>query len=178
MLIDRRKAFKIGLFDEDFVFGWEDGDFTFRMTLAGYPCLAVSRAHVYHRTETKGIRWIRYQVRNRWWFILKNYNFRTLIVTLPAILIYQFFTFGFFLIKGKGFEYLRGILDVIWSLPKVFIKHRQVMKIKRAKDKDVLLGKGMDMIGDAGSIFMVRFLTRLLNGFFSIYWFFTRPWVK
>lgn len=130
MMIDRNKAEETGYFDEDFIFGWEDGDFSFRMTICGYPCLAVSKAHVYHRQEKKGIRWIPCQVRNRLWFIIKNYNCRTILILLPAIGLYQIFIFGFFLLKGRGFDYLKGVFAFFKGLPDVLRKRKKIMKIK------------------------------------------------
>lgn len=170
MMIDRRKAEKIGYFDEDFIFGWEDGDFSFRMTICGYPCLAVSKAHVYHRKEKKGIRWVKYQVRNRLWFIIKNYNLRTILVLLPVILLYQLFVFGFFLIKGKGFNYLKGVFAVFKGLPDLLKKRKRIMKLKNKQDKRTLQGKSIDMIGEAGNQIMARTAIQLLNMILKVYW--------
>ncbi len=178
MMIDRKKAEKIGYFDEDFIFGWEDGDFSFRMTICGYPCLSVSKAHVYHRQEEKGIRWIKYQVRNRLWFILKNYNLRTILILLPAIVLYQLFVFGFFLIKGKGFDYLKGFFAVFKGLPDVLRKRKKVMRIKNLYDKRSLQGKSIDMIGEAGDQIIVRIAVKMLNIILKIYWLGTKWLIK
>jgi GT2 family glycosyltransferase len=178
MLIDCHKAQKIGLFDEDFIFGWEDGDFTFRMTIAGYPCLVVSKAQVFHKTEKKGIRWIKYQVRNRWWFMLKNYHFRTIVVILPVFLLYQLSIFSFFILKGQFIPFVQGTISVLTSLPQVIRKRREVMKFKKIRDKQVLSGKSIDLLGDADSSFVVRLSTKGLNFIFSLYWFFAKRFVK
>jgi len=170
MMIDRKKAEKIGYFDEDFIFGWEDGDFSFRMTICGYLCLVVSKAHVYHRREKKGIRWVTYQVRNRIWFILKNYNWRTIIILLPAIIFYQIWVFGFFLIRRKAFEYLKGIFSICKGLPDILKKRQKIMKIKSRPDKRTLQGKGINMVGEAGDKLYVRIAMKLLNMIMKIYW--------
>jgi GT2 family glycosyltransferase/acetyltransferase-like isoleucine patch superfamily enzyme len=174
VLVDRRKALGIGMYDEDFIFGWEDGDFAFRMTLAGNPCLAVSKARVFHRMEKKGIRWVKYQVRNRWWFILKNYNLRTILVTLPAILIYQLAILCFFTLKGQLKEFLAGSFSVIGDLPSVLRKRREIMKIKKVNDRQILRGKGIDLMGDAGESKLVRMASKMLNLFFTGYWIVAR----
>ena len=49
ILVDCAKAIEIGLFDEDFFYGWEDGDFSFRLTISGYPSLVATNAKVYHK---------------------------------------------------------------------------------------------------------------------------------
>ncbi len=170
VLIRRKNAIEIGLFDKDYYFGWEDGDFSFRMTISGFPCLIVSKARVFHKKEKRGMSWVRYQVRNRWWFILKTYNLRTLIFTIPAILIYQFALFVFLLLKGHGIDFIKGSFDVIVTLPMTLKKRREVMRQKRVRDRYTLLGRRISIIGDAGSLPMIRAASSLLNLFFSIYW--------
>jgi len=78
MLVERDKALHIGLFDEDYFFGWEDADFSLRMTISGFKCLNVPQAVVYHKMKKRGLSKAFYQIRNRWYFILKNYSSRTL----------------------------------------------------------------------------------------------------
>ncbi len=69
LLIDRNIARRIGGFDKDYFFNWEDGDFTSRMTLAGYLCVNIPHARVHHRSKPRGTSKVFYQVRNRWFFI-------------------------------------------------------------------------------------------------------------
>jgi len=177
-LVNRGKALEIGAFDEDYFYGWADGDFTFRMTLAGYHCLNVSRARVYHRKEKKGTPWVHYQVRNRWWFILKTYNARTLLVAMPAILVHQLAIFGFCLIKGQGGAYVRGSWGVVRTLPRILRKRKQVLKLKKVRDRDVLYGDRMDLMGDTGGGVVIKMATAVFNLVFSVYWRFARKWMK
>ncbi|MBN2417651.1 glycosyltransferase [bacterium] len=176
LLVDRRKSEEIGYYDEDFMFGWEDGDFSFRMSLAGYPCLIVPEAHVYHRQEKKGIRWIDYQVRNRWWFMLKNYRVRTIVVVLPAMLLNQIAMLFFFLFKGQLTPFARGSWQVLTSLPAVLRKRRAVNAIRRVRDRHVLSSRNIDLLGDADSSTAVRAAMRMMNGLYRMYWVLIR-WI-
>jgi len=179
ILVNRKKAETIGYFDEDFFYGWADGDFTFRMTIAGYPCLNASKARVFHKKEKKGMSWVKYQVRNRWWFVLKTYNLRTLLVTLPAISLYQFAIFGFMILKGQALECIKGNLLVWGSLPSILRKRRAFMKIKKVKDKQVLTGKQIDLLGGtSGSSAILKAGNAAFNLFFSTYWMFARWLIK
>jgi GT2 family glycosyltransferase len=177
VLVDRAKAVKIGLFDEDFFFGWEDGDFTFRMTLAGYPCLVVPAAKVFHNTEKKVIRRVYYQVRNRWWFILKTYNLRTLVVVLPAILLYQVGALCFLTWKGYFVDFVRGTCAAFGNLRMVAEKRKEVMKHKRLRDRDVLRGRGFNLILDVEGSKLTNRAYTLLDKVFSAYWFFAKRWI-
>ena len=141
IVVDKLKAMEIGLFDEDFFYGWEDGDFSFRLTLAGYLAVVVPSAIVYHKKVKRGLHWVDYQVRNRWWFILKTYNLRTLFFSMPAILIYQATIMAFLLIKGEFFNFCKGSFDVIKSLPMIMKKRKFVMIYKKVKDGSNGIGK-------------------------------------
>jgi len=178
ILVDRKRAKMIGNFDEDFFYGWADGDFTYRMTLAGYPCLNVSKAHVFHKKEKKGMSWVKYQVRNRWWFVLKTYNWRTLLAVLPAIVLYQFAIFGFMVLKGQAVECIKGNLLVWTSLPSILQKRKVFMKIKKVKDKQVLTGKHIDLLGGSGGSVVLKAGNAACNLFFSIYWMLAKWLIK
>ncbi len=178
VLVDRHKAIEIGLFDEDYFFGWEDGDFSFRMTIAGYPVLVVSRAKAFHKKTKRGFRWVDYQVRNRWWFILKTYNFRTLLVALPGIFFYQIAIMGFLTLKGQLWRFLRGTCQVVGSLPVIVRKRKEVMKHKKIRDRQVLFGKNIDLMGDVKGGGLIKMITSTINLLLSVYWMFAKWLVR
>src|SRR5437667_4700235 len=89
LLIDRQAAIEVGLFDERYFIGKEDGDFTHRIRVAGYRILELPCALVLHRARPRGTWLFYYQIRNRWHFMLKNYELRTLLAILPCLLIHE-----------------------------------------------------------------------------------------
>lgn len=138
MLLDRQAALQVGAFDEDFFFNMEDGDFTARLTLAGYLVLNVPGAVAYHRSRPRGTSKVFYQVRNRWFYILKLYSLRTMVLAAPALLAYELSQFALLLVKGAGKEYLRGTLAALISLPDLLRKRRAFQKLKVRRDRDWL----------------------------------------
>ncbi len=178
LLVDCAKAVEIGLYDEDFFYGWEDGDFSYRMTIAGYPCYVDTQAKVYHKKAKRGLHWVHFQVRNRWWFILKTYNFRTLVVSFPAIFLYQLAIMGFLTVKGHLGGFIKGMWGVFRSLPAVWRKRKDVMKRKKVRDRQVLSAAGIDLIGDVEAGGVLNLANRMINGLFALYWVFARWFVK
>ena len=77
-------AIDVGLFDERYFMGKDDGDFTHRMRIAGYRILELPDALVLHDSRPRSDWLFYYQIRNRWHFMLKNYQWRTLICD-PAV---------------------------------------------------------------------------------------------
>ncbi len=170
LLIHRERAEIIGLWDEDYFYGWADGDFAFRMTISGFPCLHVAGARVFHAKEKAGLSWVRYQVRNRWWFMLKMYHWRTFFILLPAILLNQLAIMLFLTLKGRLFDFIAGSIQVWATIPLVLRKRKNVQKLRTLKDKQVLSGKPMDMMGAVKPSLPIRAANAGLNAFFSLYW--------
>ena len=86
-LIDVAVSRAIGDFDDRYFIGKEDGDFSHRIVMAGYDIREVPDALVYHRSRPRGTWLFYYQIRNRWHFILKNYEWRTIIAIIPPLLV-------------------------------------------------------------------------------------------
>ena len=178
LLLDKNKGEAIGLFDDDFFYGWEDGDFSFRMTLAGYPVLVHPKAAAFHRKAKRGLHWVDYQVRNRWWFILKTYHFRTILVLLPAIFLYQLAIFCFLTMRGHFISFCKGSFAVLGSLPGVIKKRNAVMRNKVVYDRQVLQGGKIDLMGDVENGLALKTASKLFNLLFSIYWLFAKWFIS
>lgn len=169
-LLDREKALEIGGMDEDYVVGWgDDGEFHHRMNMRGYRVYNVPRALVWHPRKAGSFRAVP-QVKNRWYFILHMYAFRTLFFAWPALLVYDLFLFGFLSLKGGIKEYFVSLQDVLFHLPRILKKRRRIQKMRILRDRDLM---------DAGEIYVaphmlnhpaLRIGMKLLNGFFRGYW--------
>jgi GT2 family glycosyltransferase len=133
-LIDRSKAAQIGYFDESFVMGWgDDGEFHHRMNLRGYPCYAVPRAVVYHEA-VKGSPRVFGQLRNRWALLIESYEFRTIILILPALLIHEVSLLIFLILKGHGAEYFAALLSLFRSHKELLQKRREIQSTRVVAD--------------------------------------------
>ncbi|MGF1491468.1 MAG: glycosyltransferase family 2 protein [Microcoleaceae cyanobacterium] len=138
MLVNVKIARIIGGFDEDYFFNWEDGDFAMRLTLSGHLCANVPLAVVHHLGKPRGTSKAFYMIRNRWFFLLKLYSWRTLMLCLPMLLLFDAAQFLMLLIKGEGREYWRANWDLIQKLPQVMEKRRQFQSLKLKRDRDWL----------------------------------------
>jgi len=177
-LFARNKVLQVGGFDEDWFIGWEDGDLTFRLSLAGHPCFMVSSAAAYHLRRQRGLKWIRYQTRNRWWFMLKNYDLRTIVLAFPAVAGFQLAAGLFCLLKGEGLAFLKGTLEAFAGLPALQSKRRAVQQLKVVSDKSLLRGDRFDLPGGLSSSRGGRILNAILNKIFYGYWLCIRPLLR
>lgn len=138
LLVEREAALGVGGFDEDYFFNWEDGDFVIRLTLAGYLCVNVPHAIVHHKGKARGISKAYYMVRNRWFFMLKLYSWRTLILIAPMLLIFEIAQALLLLVKGSWKDYWRANLEVIQTLSNTLEKRKNFQKLKLKRDQDWL----------------------------------------
>lgn len=133
----RRSLFdEVGLFDEDYFAYYEDIDFSFRAQLAGYKCLFLPSAVVYHaRGATKGHRsaFVGYHgSKNLLNTLVKNMPTALLIKYMPAIIWYQIKTLGSFIFGFKyGLSNLQGKFGALRQLPKMLKKRYEIQR--RAK---------------------------------------------
>jgi GT2 family glycosyltransferase len=175
LLVKREAALKIGGFDSDYFFNWEDGDFTARLTLAGYLCLNVPQAIVHHRSKPRGTSKAFYMVRNRWYFIIKLYSVKTLIFAVPMLLIFEISQGLLLILKGAGKDYFQGNLAVIQALPILLKKRKEFQKLKVKSDHEWL--RSGELYIPAGLIKgkVFTFFKQIYNVFFGAYWQLIKP---
>jgi len=169
LLIDRKKALDIGLFDEDYFFGWTD-DITFRLTASGLKCLSVPRAVVYHKMAKRALSKVFYQVRNRWDFILKIYSLRTIFLILPALAVYELSQLVFLTMKGALLKYLKANIAVLQDFGKIMKKRQKAQLLKKLPDKELLCTGEINIREDLLDSKYAKMGRKLLNRFLDLYW--------
>jgi GT2 family glycosyltransferase len=175
ILIKRSIALQIGGFDEAYFFNWEDGDFSARFTLAGYLCLNVPSAVVHHRSKPRGTSKVFYQTRNRWFFILKLYSWRTLLLSAPIFLLFELCQMLLLLSKGALGDYWRGNIAVLRSLPSLLEKRRAFQELKVKKDSDWLTTGDLYVPSQLVKHPGLQGLQKTLQVVFNLYWKMIRP---
>src|SRR5688572_17999857 len=118
LLVRRDVVRALGGFDPAFFILFEDLDLSMRVRGAGHAILSVEDAICRHRGGTPGISYrgpIDYperraflHSRNRWLHLFKNHSLRTLVLTAPALAVYELVWALFTLRSGTFGGYLRG----------------------------------------------------------------------
>jgi GT2 family glycosyltransferase len=142
-MIRRSAALEIGLFDERLFFGKTDGEFAYRMTLAGYRIVELSGARVLHHQKKRGGKYFDHQIANRWYFLLKNYEWRTLVLCAPALLMHELGLLAFLATKrglGGWWGGVRRFAGLSRHLPAARAETR---RIRRVSDAHLLRGQDL-----------------------------------
>ncbi|GJL63446.1 MAG: glycosyl transferase [Nitrospirales bacterium] len=169
-LIKKDAVSKIGGYDESYFFGRSDGEFTFRLTLAGHEIYTVPAALTYHRMKQRGFTHVDRQVKNRWSMILQTYAWRTILVVLPALVVYELSVIAFLTMNRKLGRYFSANWEVIKMLPQTMRKRRMVQALKRRGDHELLSGGFINMRADLCRNPLIRFGHLAMCRFFRGYW--------
>ncbi len=170
LLLDRQTAIDIGLFDERYFIGKEDGDFTHRCRLAGHIIRELPDARVRHHSRPRGTWLFYYQIRNRWHFMLKNYQWRTLILIAPCLLIHEPLQLAVLVAKGHGVTYLKAVKGILAMLPALPRDRALTRRIRRVNDAALLHSGRLIVRDDLASNALVRLGKSAYEGFLSGYW--------
>jgi GT2 family glycosyltransferase len=137
-LYRRQMLEDIGLFDEDFFAYAEDVDLSFRAQLAGYQCLFVPDALVYHHLQGTSRASPDHSLylsrRNAFCALVKNMPAGLLWRRLPYILGYYFAVDLAYMVQGSLRPILKARLDNISHLKRTLAKRSQIQARRRVTD--------------------------------------------
>lgn len=126
----------VGLLDDDFFFSCEDMDLAWRAQLAGYRCIYIPGAVVYHQLSATGGGAIAsfYDGRNMIWLMIKNYPGSLLRRHVLKILRAQANLAWEALRAWRGAAArarLRGMAASVYGIPKMLRKRQRIQRSRR-----------------------------------------------
>lgn len=143
MMIRKSLADEIEGFDEDLYFGKEDGEFCYRATMAGYRVVVTPKAHVLHHHLFRGDRYYNHQIAGRWYFILKNYQWSTLLLSGPALLVHELCLLLFLILKGRLDAFGSAIKHFVRFAPRIGPARAKAQSLRKVSDVYLLRGDNM-----------------------------------
>lgn len=184
MLVDRKKFLQIGGCDTDFFVYHEEFDYCYRARMRGWKCWYHPCSRVYHGEGSReysvrsGGTYPRMRpflhTRNRLLSILKNYQVRTLLIILPALIVLE--ALNYFILVRIGLHKAYGdALRWLWQERKTIMLKRDTIQPNR------LLHDGQLLNADSLTITplllhstRLRIAKHLLDVTLSVYWFVMR----
>ncbi|HJM82496.1 MAG TPA: glycosyltransferase family 2 protein [Nitrospinota bacterium] len=179
MLVKKQAALAIGGFDENFTFGYDDGEFTYRITLAGYDVIQVPSSRIYHiEKDSRDPKKLRFQVSGRWNLILKTYALRSLVFLTPALLLFEISQVVFLLLKRSFGEWTSGWKLVLGNWNGLMTKRRKTMLQKKRADKDTLCAGEIFIFPSRTNGKMLLKIKKVIEIFLNCYWTLVRPLLR
>lgn len=141
----KRELFdRIGLFDEDFFAYFEDIDLSFRANWAGFRCLSVPGAVIYHKvaatsgaTSRSRDRFDIMRRRNFIFLIVKNYPVAFLVQHGPFICAAHFLKFILNLCRGRFRVAFMTQWEIAKGMPKMLVKRQAIMAGRRITNAEM-----------------------------------------
>lgn len=137
-LVKKTAIERVGLFDENFGFYHEETDFCWRLHLAGFDITYEPAAIIYHRGghATKKFfpnRQLINMHRNNWLMIIKNSNYKDLMIIIPIRFIFEFFSILYFINNGDH----KHALAILKAIPEFLCKFKVIFR-NRLKNRKIL----------------------------------------
>lgn len=139
----RRAAVEdVGEFDERYVAGLEDVDWSFRAQLLGYEIRYVPSAIAYHvgsatigLAVTESIAYLNW--RNWLWLIVKDYPAAALVRHAPALILQQVGILGVAVWRRRLGVWLRAWRDALRGMPQVLRQRRVIQARRRTSSREL-----------------------------------------
>jgi len=151
---------EIGLFDNDFFAYYEDVDLSFRAQLAGWKIRYEPGALAYHQvgaTSSKLKGFATYQtMKNLPLLLWKNVPRRLLLIVLPRFTLSYFSFYISSLQRGQGWVSTKGILRMLFLLPKKSIERVHIQKNRTVSDEYIKSILYCDLPPDAIKLRVLR----------------------
>lgn len=180
VLFDREKYIRVGGCDPTFFVYHEEFDYCYRARMRGWRCWYQPQSRVFHgggTTEYSSRHTGSYpsarpylHTRNRWTSIIKNYQLRTILSFLPAMLIVEVLNLALLARIGLLKSYFSAWKG-LWQNRREIFRNRQLIQSTRRLSDGLLLGADPLTISPIliNSPMMNRFKTTL-DRFLALYW--------
>lgn len=172
MLVKREVFEKIGLFREEYFMYGDDLEFCWRARLAGYEVGLAEDSVCHHKYDfRKVVNSIGYLERNRLLTVLTLEKWQTLLMTLPALVLFQIGVLVYFTLRGKATEMAKTALYFL--KPKTWKRIRKIRteigQLRVRKDSEVVRAfAGRIVFSEIRSVSFYLFVNPLLWAYWNV----------
>jgi len=138
----RKEIYKmLNGFDEDFFVYMEETDLSLRARLMGWKIIYAPQSIVYHDYRLRfGPKKVYLQERNRYYMLMKNLRWKTIIILIPILLMTELITWCFVILRdGKNFlNKFNAYYWIVCNLGTILRKRKINQKQRKALDCELL----------------------------------------
>ncbi len=175
LLIHRDRAVSCGLFDEELVFFREDLEFSLRLRAQGWTIRHCPSAVVLHgrpdgsRGELHRRRTF-FQTRNRWWIIMKLWETRTILLTLPLQAAYEMLNLALALRRGEPGQYFEAFADLFRRRASILAARERFQAARLVPDRRLLGAPELTWRPEVAALRSALPLKRVVDAVCRVWW--------
>jgi GT2 family glycosyltransferase len=182
LLMHRNRVLEAGGFDELYFFYFEDHEFALRMRERGHRIVCEPRAVAFHDRgqgtpglsfrgkEAYPARRAYLTMRHRLLTLFIHYRVRTLMILLPALVLYEFATLTVALSRGWATEWAAAWWWQLRNVQLILARRRTIQRARVLDDKQLLVGGALPLAPGFVQSRAVNLIVRCLSGVLSGYW--------
>jgi len=130
---------KVGGFDDDLFLYHEDHDLSWRIRMMGWKLMVVPDSVCYHHYNfNKGVLKFYRSEKNRLHILLKNFEYKTLCLIAPAIVLVEISQIVHAVFSGWFFLKLKSYREIAAQSIKISRKRRQIQSTRKVADKEIV----------------------------------------
>ena len=165
-------------FDESLPFSWgTDGEFYYRMMFTGHRCLMNPRALAFHKDKKRSVERAEGHVTTRWYMLLTYYSWKTLLLLIPVLILYELLQFGFFTIKRIPHLYIKYNWLNVLRLKNTMKNRKKIQAQRKIQDKEILGAEDLYISPNLIENPLFRYPFACLNLFLKGYWGMIKAWI-
>lgn len=164
-------------FDENYRFGYDEGEYALRATATGIGVLYVPKARIYHIEASAGRKKerLRHAIANRWRLMLTTYDAATLVLITPAAIMFELAQMAFLIMKGAPDEWFIAAGWIWRGRTDILARRRKFIASKSVPDSALLTAGEIFVFPSRMGGAAVMAVKRVVEIFFNTYWRLVRP---
>jgi GT2 family glycosyltransferase len=186
LLVNRSLIISAGGFDEEFFFYFEDLEFSLRMRTIGYSIVCAPHAIALHDrgkgtpglSFREGVEYPRnrvfYTIRHRFMAVLIHYQLKTLIILLPAFLIYELSTLAMMINRGWLDVWRKALISVFKSQKYILARRKFIQTKRKRRDREILTGGSFPVAQGLIESKLENISRKILSSILDCYWSFIK----
>ena len=140
------------------------------MRMAGFRIVEPPSAVIQHDAGPRSDWLFYYQIRNRWHFMLKNYQAATLVLLLPCLLVHELLQAVVLHAKGYGLVYWKAVGGLLAMLPTLSRDRAMARRIRVVSDARLLHADPLIVRADLAGGGLGRIVKDAYDGWLRAYW--------
>jgi GT2 family glycosyltransferase len=166
---------QVGGFDEDLFLYHEDHDLSWRIRLGGWKLKVTPKSVCAHHYDfNKGVQKFYRSEKNRLHILLKNMEYKTLLLISPALVIVELAQIVHALIHGWLILKVKSYFEILGQFAQIARKRRKIRSFRKISDKEITrLYQGTIAVSGMKNPLIDYVLSPLL----SAYWKLIRRWI-